>query len=212
MKKTILLLLIVLLFGCKTKTVLVENIRNTKDSTENVELKNQLKISEFKISDITSKLESAEKKTFSLIEQLNISDSEKQNLKESIETTIKEYNDKGILIKETYSKKTSELVKDLTRSEEKNKQLQSEIDKNISLLKTLSENYNLTFDENTELNKEVKLLQKENSDLKQSKKTSTGFKWWLLLIGFGIGAAIFFTPVKSWIIKFILNLFKKIKL
>ena len=212
MKKTILLLLIVLLFGCKTKTVLVENIRNTKDSTENVELKNQLKISEFKISDITSKLESAEKKTFSLIEQLNISDSEKQNLKESIETTIKEYNDKGVLIKETYSKKTSELVKDLTRSEEKNKQLQSEIDKNISLLKTLSENYNLTFDENTELNKEVKLLQKENSDLKQSKKTSTGFKWWLLLIGFGIGAAIFFTPVKSWIIKFILNLFKKIKL
>ena len=212
MKKTILLLLIVLLFGCKTKTVLVENIRNTKDSTENVELKNQLKISEFKISDATSKLDLSEKKTFSLIEQLNISESEKQNLKESIETTIKEYNDKGILIKETYSKKTSELVKDLTRSEEKNKQLQSEIDKNISLLKTLSENYNLTFDENTELNKEVKLLQKENSDLKQSKKTSTGFKWWLLLIGFGIGAAIFFTPVKSWIIKFIINVFKKIKL
>lgn len=212
MKKTIILLSIIILFGCKTKTVLVENIRNTKDSTENVELKNQLKISEFKISNITSKLESAEKKTFSLIEQLNISESEKQNLKESIETTIKEYNDKGVLIKETYSKKTSELVKDLSRSEEKNKQLQSEIDKNISLLKTLSENYNLTFDENTELNKEVKLLQKENSDLKQSKKTSTGFKWWLLLIGFGIGAAIFFTPVKSWIIKFIINVFKKIKL
>lgn len=212
MKKIIVLSLIVLLLGCKTKTVLIENIRNTKDSTENVELKNQLKISEFKISDITSKLESAEKKTFSLIEQLNISDSEKQNLKESFETTVKEYNDKGVLIKESYSKKTSELVKDLTRSEEKNKQLQSEIDKNISLLKTLSENYNLTFDENTKLNKEVKLLQKENSDLKQSKKTSTGLKWWLLLIGFGIGAAIFFTPVKSWIIKFILNLFKKIKL
>ena len=141
MKKTIILLSIIILFGCKTKTVLVENIRNTKDSTENVELKNQLKISEFKISDITSKLESAEKKTFSLIEQLNISESEKQNLKESIETTIKEYNDKGVLIKETYSKKTSELVKDLTRSEEKNKQLQSEIYKNVSLLKTLSENY-----------------------------------------------------------------------
>ena len=46
--------------------------------------------------------------------------------------------------------------------EEKNKELQSEIDKNISLLKTLSENYNLTFDENTKLNKEVKLLEKEN--------------------------------------------------
>ena len=212
MKKTILLLLIVLLFGCKTKTVLVENIRNTKDSTENVELKNQLKISEFKISDITSKLESAEKKTFSLIEQLNISDSEKQNLKESIETTIKEYNDKGVLIKETYSKKTSELVKDLIHSEQKNKDLQSEIDKNISLLKTLSENYNLTFDENTELNKEVKLLQKENSDLKQSKKTSTGFQWWLALIGFAISTVIFFAPVKSWLIKFIINVFKKIKL
>ncbi len=212
MKKTILLLLIVLLFGCKTKTVLVENIRNTKDSTENVELKNQLKISEFKISEATSKLELSEKKTFSLIEQLNISESEKQNLKESFETTVKEYNDKGVLIKESYSKKTSELVKDLIRSEEQNKQLKSEIDKNVSLLKTLSENYNLTFDENTELNKEVKLLQKENSDLKQSKKTSTGFKWWLLLIGFGIGAAIFFTPIKSWLIKFIINVFKKIKL
>ena len=212
MKKTILLLLIVLLLGCKTKTVLVENIRNTKDSTENVDLKNQLKISEFKISDATSKLESAEKKTFSLIEQLNISESEKQNLKESFETSIKEYNDKGILIKETYSKKTSELVKDLSRSEEKNKQLQSEIDKNISLLKTLSENYNLTFDENTELNKEVKLLQKENSDLKQSKKTSTGFQWWLALIGFAISTVIFFPPVKSWLIKFIINVFKKIKL
>ena len=212
MKKLILLFILIAIFGCKTKTVLIENVRNTKDSTENVQLKSQLKISEFKISEATSKLELSEKKTFSLIEQLNISESEKQNLKESIETTIKEYNDKGVLIKETYSKKTSELVKDLTRSEEKNKQLQSEIDKNISLLKTLSENYNLTFDENTELNKEVKLLQKENSDLKQSKKTSTGFKWWLLLIGFGIGAAIFFTPVKSWLIKFIINVFKKIKL
>lgn len=212
MKKTILLLLIVLLLGCKTKTVLVENTRNTKDSTENVELKNQLKISEFKISEATSKLELSEKKTFSLIEQLNISESEKQNLKESIETTIKEYNDKGVLIKETYSKKTSELVKDLIRSEEKNKQLQSEIDKNISLLKTLSENYNLTFDENTKLNKEVKLLEKENSYLKQSKKTSTGLQWWLALIGFAIPTIIFFTPVKSWLIKFIINVFKKIKL
>ena len=212
MKKLILLFILIAIFGCKTKTVLIENVRNTKDSTENVQLKSQLKISEFKISEATSKLELSEKKTFSLIEQLNISESEKQNLKESIETTIKEYNDKGVLIKETYSKKTSELVKDLIRSEEQNKQLKSEIDKNVSLLKTLSENYNLTFDENTELNKEVKLLQKENSDLKQSKKTSTGLQWWLALIGFAIPTIIFFTPVKSWLIKFIINVFKKIKL
>ena len=212
MKKTIILLSIIILFGCKTKTVLVENVRNTKDSTENVELKNQLKISEFKISDATSKFESAEKKTFSLIEQLNISESEKQNLKESFETSIKEYNDKGVLIKETYSKKTSELVKDLTRSEEKNKQLQSEIDENVSLLKTLSENYSLQIDETTKLNKEVKLLEKENIYLKQSKKTSTGLQWWLALIGFAIATVIFFTPVKSWLIKFIINVFKKIKL
>lgn len=212
MKKLILLFILIAIFGCKTKTVLVENIRNTKDSTENVQLKSQLKISEFKISEATSKLELSEKKTFSLIEQLNISESERQNLKESFETTIKEYNDKGVLIKETYSKKTSELVKDLTRSEQKNKELQSEIDKNISLLKTLSENYNLTIDENTDLTKKVKFLEKENSDLKQTKKTSTGFQWYLALIGFAIATVIFFPPVKSWIIKFIINVFKKIKL
>ena len=211
MKKLILLFILIAIFGCKTKTVLIENIRNTKDSTENVQLKGQLKISEFKISEATSKLELSEKKTFSLIEQLNISESEKQNLKESVETTIKEYNDKGVLIKETYSKKTSELVKDLIRSEEKNKQLQSEIDKNISLLKTLSENYNLTFDENTNLTKKIKFLEKENSDLKQTKKTSTGFQWWLFLAGFVGGAVIFFAPAKTFLIKLILKFIKLFK-
>ena len=73
MKKIIVLLLIILLFGCKTKTVLIENVRNTKDSTENVQLKSQLKISELKISETASKLESSEKKTLNLIEQLNVS-------------------------------------------------------------------------------------------------------------------------------------------
>jgi len=211
MKKLILLFILIAIFGCKTKTVLIENIRNTKDSAENVQLKSQLKISEFKISEATSKLELSEKKTFSLIEQLNISESERQNLKESFETTIKEYNDKGVLIKETYSKKTSELVKDLTRSEQKNKDLQYEIDKNISLLKTLSENYSLSIDKNTDLTKKVKFLEKENSDLKQTKKTSTGFQWWLFVIGFAVGSIIFFSPAKTFLIKIILKIINMFK-
>ena len=128
MKKLIIFLVMFAIFGCKTKTIVVENIRNTKDSTENVQLKAKIKQSENLLLESEQKLQQTEKKIYSLIEQLNVSESEKQNLKESFETIIKEYNEKGILIKETYSKKTSELVKELSWSEQKNKFLQEEND------------------------------------------------------------------------------------
>ena len=191
MKKLILFLIVFAVFGCKTKTILVENVRNTRDSTENVELKAKIKQSENLLLESEQKLQQSEKKIYSLIEQLNVSESEKQNLKESFETIIKEYNEKGILIKETYSKKTSELVKELSWSEQKNKFLQEENDKNTLLLQTVSANYNKEVENNIDLDKKVTLLEKENRDLKEKKATSTGFQWWWLVIGFAGGIVIY---------------------
>lgn len=209
MKKLIILLSLILLFGCKTKTVLVENIRNTKDSIENLQLKYDIKSKEFLISETETKLKLSENKIFNLIEQLKISENEKQNLKESFETTIKEYNDRGILIKETYSKKTSELQKDLTRSEEKIKTLQSENERNISLLENLKSEYNFEVNENIEINKKLEFLEKEYKELQKTKTVSAKFQWWLLLIGLFAGMALFyyFTPV----VQFIFNITDKIK-
>ena len=191
MKKLIIFLVMFAIFGCKTKTIVVENIRNTKDSTENVQLKAKIKQSENLLLKSEQKLQQSEKKIYSLIEQLNVSESEKQNLKESFETIIKEYNEKGILIKETYSKKTSELVNELSWSEQKNKFLQEENDKNMLLLQTVSANYNKEVENNIDLDKKVTLLEKENRDLKEKKATSTGFQWWWLVIGFAGGIVIY---------------------
>lgn len=191
MKKLIVFLVVFAIYGCKTKTIVVENIRNTKDSTENVQLKAKIKQSENLLLESEQKLQQSEKKIYSLIEQLNVSESEKQNLKESFETIIKEYNGNGILIKETYSKKTSELVKELSWSEQKNKLLQKENDKNTLLLQTVSANYNKEVEKNIDLDKKVTLLEKENKDLKEKKATSTGFQWWWLIIGFAGGIVIY---------------------
>ena len=191
MRKLILFLVVISMVGCKTKTILVENVRNVKDSTENVQLKAKIKQSENLLLKSEQKLQQSEKKIYSLIEQLNVSESEKQNLKESFETIIKEYNEKGILIKETYSKKTSELVKELSWSEQKNKFLQEENDKNTLLLQAVSANYNKEVENNIDLDKKVTLLEKENRDLKEKKATSTGFQWWWLVIGFAGGIVIY---------------------
>ena len=104
MKKTILLIAIILLFGCRTKTVLTENTRNTRDSIENVELRQRISISEKELNDAKVQLKVNEQKAGELIERLNVSETEKQQLRETFETIVKEYNNQGVLTKESYSK------------------------------------------------------------------------------------------------------------
>lgn len=191
MKKLILLLIVFIVFGCKAKTILVENVRNTRDSTENVELKQRVTVSEKALYEARMELKINEQKASELIERLNVSETEKQQLRETFEIIVKEYNENGILIKETYSKKTSELVKELSWSEQKNKFLQEENDKNTLLLQTVSANYNKEVEKNIDLDKKVTLLEKENKDLKEKKATSTGFQWWWLIIGFAGGIVIY---------------------
>ena len=95
MKKTIALLIILLLFGCKTKYILTENVRNTRDSVENVQLKQSISEAETTLQNALFQAKTAEQKVSDLIEKLNVSENEKQILKESFETVIKEYNLQG---------------------------------------------------------------------------------------------------------------------
>ena len=205
MKKTIVLLTILLLFGCKTKYILTENVRNTRDSVENVELKQVISETNKTLENALFQAKTSEQKVADLIEKLNVSESEKQLLKESFETVIKEYNDNGVLIKESYSKRTSELTKDINRIEQINRELQATNSSQSELIAYYTTEVKRTYDSNMELTKKVQLLEKENSDLKSVKQSKAKFAWWLLIIGFAGGVAFYyyFESIVGFIIKFI---------
>ena len=189
MKKIIILLIIAVLFSCKTKERIIEKVDHKKDSTEIVELKKQLNTKENQLSEFSGQLKLSEQKTLNLIEKLNISENEKQNLKESFETTVKEYNDKGILIKESYSKKTSELLKDLTKVQEQNNQLEVILSVQKDAIEALRLNYHKVSAERTELSDRVQFLEKENTN-KTKVKTVSGFSVWFIWTALAIGIAI----------------------
>ena len=192
MKRIILFFIVFALFGCKTKTILVENIRNTLDSTENVELKQRITVSEKALYDARMELKINEQKASELIERLNISETEKQQLRETFETIVKEYNEQGVLIKESYSKRTSELIKDISKLEEQNKNLTATISTQTELITYYTTEIARVSDMNVEMNKKMQLLEKENSELKAVKKVKSNFQWWLLIIGFAGGLLFYF--------------------
>ena len=202
MKKVILLLTIMLLFGCKTKYILTENTRNTKDSIENVQLNERIKVTEKELSDAKIQIKVNEQKASELIERLNISETEKQQLRETFETIVKEYNEQGVLIKESYSKRTSELIKDISKLEDQNKNLSTTINTQTELITYYTTEITRVSDMNVELNKKVQLVEKENSDLKNVKQSKAKFPWWLLIIGFAGGLLFYYYigRIISWIV------------
>ena len=209
MKKLIIFLVMFALFGCKTKTILVENVRNTRDSTENVELKQRITVSEKALYDARMELKINEQKASELIERLNISETEKQQLRETFETIVKEYNEQGVLIKESYSKRTSELIKDISKLEEQNKNLTATISTQTELINHYTAEINRTSDTNVELNKKVQTLEKENKEIKEKNVSKPVFQWWLLVIGLvaGVAAGYYLGGVigkmVSWIVEMV---------
>ena len=203
MKKLIVFLVVVVMFGCKTKTILVENVRNTRDSTENVELKQRVTVSEKALYEARMELKTNEQKASELIERLNVSETEKQQLRETFETIVKEYNDQGVLIKESYSKRTSELIRDISKLEEQNKNLTATISTQTELINHYTSEITRIADINVELNKKVNLLEKENNELKMQKQSNPVFQWWLIVIGFAGGLLFYFYFGRffSWIVK-----------
>lgn len=192
MKKLIIFLVVILMVGCKTKTILVGNTRNTRDSTENVELKQRVTVSEKALYEARMELKINEQKASELIERLNVSETEKQQLRETFETIVKEYNEQGVLIKESYSKRTSELIKDISKLEEQNKNLSSTISTQTELITYYTTEIARMADMNVVLNKRMQLLEKENSELKLTKTVKSKFQWWLLLVGFAGGLLFYF--------------------
>ena len=195
------------IFGCKTRTVLVENIRNTKDSIENVELKQRIIVTDKQLQDLQIQIKVNEQKYGELIERLNISETEKQQLRETFETIVKEYNEQGVLIKESYSKRTSELIRDISKLEEQNKTLTSTISTQTELISHYTSEITRVSDMNVELSKKVQLLEKENSELKDRKQSKPVFQWWLIVIGFAGGIVAYyylggiFGKAVGWIVK-----------
>ena len=207
MKRIILFFIVFAVFGCKTKTVLVENIRNTKDSIENVELKQHIIVTDKQLQDLQIQIKVNEQKYGELIERLNISETEKQQLRETFETIVKEYNEQGVLIKESYSKRTSELIRDISKLEEQNKTLTSTISTQTELISHYTSEITRVSDMNVELSKKVQLLEKENSELKDRKQSKPVFQWWLIVIGFAGGIVAYyylggiFGKAVGWIVK-----------
>ena len=186
MKKTIVLLAIILLFGCRTKTILTENIRNTRDSVENVTLKSNITTLEKQLLSITEQLQQTVARNYTLIEQLDISETEKQSLKENIETTIREYNEQGKLVKETYTRKTSELLKDKDRQEKENRKLTDSLNYKNTYISFLTTEVNRTYNENVELTKKLNIAEKVIKEFQQTTTPKpTGFRY--LIIGLLVG-------------------------
>lgn len=210
MKKLIIFLVVFALFGCKTKTILVENVRNTRDSTENVELKQRITAGEKALYDARMELRINEQKASELIERLNISETEKQQLRETFETIVKEYNEQGVLIKESYSKRTSELIKDISKLEEQNKNLSTTIKTQTELITYYTTEIARMADMNVVMNKKIQVIEKENSDLKERKQSKPVFQWWLIIIGFvgGIAAYYYFGGLFGKMVGWIVKLFK----
>lgn len=192
MKKLLFISLLILLVSCKTKTILTENIRNTKDSSENVQLKGTISEMDKVLQSALFQAKTSEQKMFEAIEKLSISEIEKQHLKESFETSIKEYNENGVLVKETYSKRTSELQKDLSRSEQRNKELTETVYFQADIISKLQKESERTSNQVVELTKITQLLEKENKELKSKNKSSTKINIWLLAAGFLIGLIAYF--------------------
>ena len=209
MRKLILFLVVISMLGCKTKTILVENVRNTRDSTENVELKQRITVSEKALYDARMELKINEQKASELIERLNVSETEKQQLRETFETIVKEYNEQGVLIKESYSKRTSELIKDISKLEEQNKNLTATISTQTELINHYTAEINRTSDTNVELNKKVQTLEKENKEIKEKSVSKPVFQWWLLMIGFAAGIVAYYYlggvigKMVSWIVEMV---------
>lgn len=209
MKKTIVLLTIILLFGCKTKQILVENVRNTRDSIENVELRQRISISEKELNDARIQLKVNEQKAGELIERLNVSETEKQQLRETFETIVKEYNNQGVLIKESYSKRTSELIKDISKLEEQNKNLTATISTQTELISHYTSEITRVSDMNVDMNKKVQTLEKENKEIKEKSVSKPVFQWWLIVIGFAAGIVAYYYlggvigKLVSWVFKII---------
>ena len=210
MKRIILFFIVFALFGCKTKTILVENIRNTRDSTENVELKQRITAGEKALYDARMELRINEQKAGELIERLNISENEKQQLRETFETIVKEYNEQGVLIKESYSKRTSELIKDISKLEDQNKNLSTTIKTQTELITYYTTEIARMADMNVEMNKKIQVIEKENSELKERKQSKPVFQWWLIIIGFvgGIAAYYYFGGLFGKMVGWIVILFK----
>ena len=209
MRKLILFLVVISMVGCKTKTILVENVRNVKDSTENVELKQRIIASEKALYDARMEMKINEQKAGELIERLNVSETEKQQLRETFETIVKEYNEQGVLIKESYSKRTSELIKDISKLEEQNKNLTATISTQTELISHYTSEITRVSDMNVELNKKVQMLEKENKEIKEKNVSKPVFQWWLIVIGFAGGIVAYYYlggvigKLVSWVLKII---------
>jgi len=207
MKKTafIVFILSLLFVSCTTKTVLIENARNTKDSVENIQLKSELNAAKKSALELTNQLELLKKEIIKISEQQNLSESEKQQLNEKLITVVEEYDIHGNMAKRTYSEKVSKLAKDLNRSEQKNKFLENELSKTYLLNEKLSSKLNSVIDEKTNLDKKVKFLEKVTSELKFKQKTKAKYPLFLLPIGIVIGIllSVFFPSISTTLRKIV---------
>lgn len=174
LKSKIAVLLILLFFtSCRTKEVI--KTEYVRDSVEVAKLTAKLSEREQTILSLESKIKESTEQFRDAVNRLEVSENEKQFLKESFETTIKEYDDHGRLVKETYSRRVTDFVKELNSYKAENSELKeslfNEKEMNIVLQK---ENNRLT-DALIESNKKVEFLESVKTKTKTTQKPA----WWL---------------------------------
>ncbi len=184
MKKLLFILIAISLFSCRTKEIV--KIEYVRDSVEVERLTGELSEKVKEISRLRTDIQTAERRFRDVVEQLQITESEKQALIESYETTIKEYNTEGILIKETYSKRVTDFQKELNSFKSENKALKERLFHEQEMNTVLQKETAKLTDQLVESNKKVELLEKEKAD---SKSVKTHFKWWMAVLLFLFGGA-----------------------
>lgn len=180
-----------------------------RDSTEVNFLKSKLSERENEIILLKSEKRLSEQQFKDIVERLEISENEKQQLHETYESTVKEYDAEGRLIKETYSKKTSELTKEINFFKEENKQLKDELYHTQEMNIVLQNERDKAIDQFVEAGKKVVLLEKELEA--RSVKHEGRSYWWVWMVVGGLGGALVNRFVRNLINKFAGKLFALIK-
>lgn len=201
-RKIFLSLIISVLFffsGCKTIERVVKEERNVTDSIENARLKTEIFLLKNELVVTKTQVKESNEKLSTYIDKLNLSENEKQQLKESVETIHRKYNAQGQLIEEIQTKKNTETQRELNKQLEQIRELNEKLRKQSEYYSIVEDNYSIVYKERDELEKELKLRKNELTQLKSSRKSDVfSLKWFLWGIKAGVWLVFVLMVLWKW--------------
>ena len=164
MKNITILIILVILAGCKPKQVVTEKVAGTSDSTSTLAIQAELSERESKVDSISAYLEALREIKSQLLEEVS-----RHEIK---------YDTSALVNPETWKYPIAEEVKTESRVAYENK-INEQMEQTVVLIRDLSR----TSTENIFLEQEVSRLKSENRELMKKVTPTAGFNLRLFLAG-----------------------------